>query len=520
VRLALSILLCCLSANAATITSVLRASSNPNYFTDATGKGVILVGSQTWNDFLDLGLASGGSVTPLNFDQYVTNLVFWGHSATIVWHKDFPQMYNWGAAGGSTTWIMSPYQWARNGPGNATDGLLKFDFTVFDTNYFARLRSRVIELQTNGIYAIVQLFDGTGLIFFRGSGDGYPYTAANNINGIDDGGGSSQTSMTMVATNAITDVQDKYIAHVISQIGDLPNILWEPSEEAPTNSQFWQNHVISVIRAVEATNTLQHPIMYASLTTPPPTDSVLYNSAADAVAPGTKISTSTSCGTNTPTCKVVLADSDHLYFGMWNDSQQVNRNWIWEEVCNGHQGLFMDPYVIYWPTGTRNIPSGIVNGVGSAPTNYWNNLRFNLGWIATYIGKINKGGNLVGLTVTSNSICSTGWCLGNTSVNSNQFLAYAPSGGTFTMNLSTANGRVIAYEWLDPKNLTNSPTLTVAGGSAAQSFTPPWGSSQDAVLLAQDSALTNTTTVASVGTIAGLSSGTIESIRAGTISSQ
>jgi hypothetical protein len=335
------------SGFAATITSVLRASSNPNYFTDATGKGIILEGSQTWNSFKDLGQLPGGISQLLDFDAYTTNLVFWGHSATILWHKDLPTMYNWGAGG---TWHDAPWQWNRTGPGNATDGLLKFDLTSFNQSYFDRLRSRCIQLQTNGIYAIVQLFDGTGLIFFRGVADGYPLTGANNINGVDDGGGSSQTSMTMSGPNAITAVQDAYVKHVIDDVGDLPNVLWEVSEEAPVNSTWWQNHMIALIHAIEATNTLHHPVGYASLTTPPSHDSILYNSDADWVAPGTKISPTTSCGTGTPSCKVNLNDSDHDYYGMWNDSQQLNRNWLWENFCNGNQGLFMDPYVIYWPS--------------------------------------------------------------------------------------------------------------------------------------------------------------------------
>jgi len=47
-----------------------------------------------------------------------------------------------------------------------------------------------------------------------------------------------------------------------------------------------------------------------------------------------------------PQCKVNINDSDHSYYGMWNDSVQINRNYIWENFANGNQVMFMDPYLI------------------------------------------------------------------------------------------------------------------------------------------------------------------------------
>jgi hypothetical protein len=64
---------------------------------------------------------------------------------------------------------------------------------------------------------------------------------------------------------------------------------------------------------------------------------------------------------------------------LWNDSAQVNRNYIWENFANGNQVLYMDPYLIYWPSGNRNLPANPVNGVGSAPDPRWDNFRNNMG---------------------------------------------------------------------------------------------------------------------------------------------
>jgi hypothetical protein len=76
-----------------------------------------------------------------------------------------------------------PLPWQRTGGSSGTqmasDGLPVFDLTQFNQAYFDRLRT---------------------------------------------------------APNATTDIQDAYVRKVIDAVNDLPNALWEPSEEAPDNS--------------------------------------------------------------------------------------------------------------------------------------------------------------------------------------------------------------------------------------------------------------------------------------------
>ena len=71
----------------------------------------------------------------------------------------------------------------------------------------------------------MELFDGLGLANNRCSNDGYPFTAGNNVNGVDDGGGTN--SMTMSSPNAVTNIQDAYVQKVIDTVNDQPNVLWE-----------------------------------------------------------------------------------------------------------------------------------------------------------------------------------------------------------------------------------------------------------------------------------------------------
>src|SRR4029077_18308051 len=215
-------------------TGPLRAlAGDSHYFTDGSGKAILRNGSHTWDTFLDLDMST--SPAPFDFTAYVNFLKSHGHNVTILWRKDLPTYCNWGAGG---TWHVGQFAWKRTGGSSGTqvasDGLPAFDLTQLDQTYFDRLRSRVIQLQQSGIYAVVELFDGLDLSNNRCGNDGYPFTGGNNVNGVDDGGGTN--SMTMTSANAITGYQDAYVQKVIDTLNDQPNVLWEPSEEAPDNS--------------------------------------------------------------------------------------------------------------------------------------------------------------------------------------------------------------------------------------------------------------------------------------------
>jgi hypothetical protein len=456
-----------------------QSATNPNYFVDPSGKAVLLAGSQTWNTFQDA--ATGGSPVALDFTAYVNFLKAHGHNVTILWKKDLPTSCNWGAAGGGTTWNLTPFAWQRTGGASGTqvasDGKPAFDLTQFNQAYFDRLRARAQQLQQNGIYAIVQLFDGLGLTDYRCSNDGYPFSNGNNVNGVADGGGTG--SMSMSAANAITDIQDAYVRKIIDTLNDLPNVLWEPSEEAPDNSTWWQGHMIALIRSYEAGKPLQHPIGYATLNISNTSDTNLYNSNADWVAPKARISPTSSCGTGMPQCKVNINDSDHSYFGMWNDSAQTNRSFIWENFTRGNSVMFMDPYVIYWPSGNRNLCSSPVNGVCSGPDTRWDNFRNNMGYMLDYG---NRKLDLLKMT-PQGGLCSTGFCLADNVAMGSEYLVYAPNGGSFSVNLS-ATTRTLNVEWLNPSTGAITTGGTIGGGSASQSFTPPF--SGDAILYLVD----------------------------------
>ena len=74
-------------------------------------------------------------------------------------------------------------------------------------------------------------------------------------------------------------------------------------------------------------------------------------------------------------------------------------------------------------------------------------------------------------------LASTGVCLANAGA---EYVVYAPQGKAFTVNLTDAKNTTFIVRWYDPRTGQFRDAGQVAGGNAAQPFTPPL--QDDAVL--------------------------------------
>jgi hypothetical protein len=500
---------------------LVQSSTNSRYFViQGTTQAVLLSGSHTWNDFLDIGL--NGSPTTFDFNGFVSFLTAHGQNATILWRKDLPVECGWI----NGTDVQTPWPWLRPGPGTASDGQPKWDLTQFNQAFFDRLRQRVMQLQQSGIYAIIELFDGNNVASARcgnssPNGDGFPFTGVNNINGVDDGYTSGSTgvgSFTMTTNNAVTNAQDAFVKKTIDTLNDLPNVLWELAEEEPGNGsfftgtsgyggastmQFWAPHMVGLIKAYEGGGTwegitypgkpFKHPVGIGAMSSQDPDDQALYSSPVDWLAPTISSNWSNQAPGTVSTnnqSKVVINDSDHSFDAatILNSDGTVNnpkvRAYQWENITDGAAGvLFMDPYDIYLPSTSpvRNTCSTPVNGICTGgPDAKYEPFRTSLGYVPPMETKL----DLV-KTTPQPSLSSTGFCLADAVASGAEYLVYAPNGGAFTVNLS-ATTHNLNVQWIDPTTGAVTNAGTVIGGSSSQSFTPPWGSSHDAVLYLVD----------------------------------
>jgi hypothetical protein len=478
-----------------------QSTVNTRYFVNPAGNAVFLAGSHTWDDFQDTDTNVGSTPAAFDFNGYVNFLKAHNHNVTILWRKDLPEYCGWNFSG--STWRMAPWPWLRPGPGVATDGNPKFDLTQFNQAYFDRLRARVQQLQASGIYAIVELFDGNQLTSARCSTDGYTFTGTNNVNGVDDGytsGTAGVNSVTMTANNAITTFQDAYLKKTVDTLNDLPNVIWEIAEEQPGASMtWWAPHMMGLAKAYEGggvfegttytAKALQHPVGIGSLNFFDQSDTTLYSSIATWVAPTLAASAFPSNVPVNNNGKVAINDSDHSlgYKAFTNADGSIQdqnlRGYIWENVTQGAEGLiFMDPYVIYWQgSPVRNTCLSPAHQVctGGVDAKY-DKFRSSMGFAQQYVN-----GKMDLLKATpQGSLSSTGFCLADNAATGAEYLVYAPSGGTFTVNLS-ATTRALNVEWLNPATGATTAGAAITGGST-KSFTAPF--SGDAVLYIVDAA--------------------------------
>jgi hypothetical protein len=432
--------------------------TNPRYFTDGSGRAILLTGSHTWSNLQD----NGGSDPPLAFDYnaYLDFLEARHHNFFRLWTWE---QSRWTLETADNDYWFNPMPFQRTGPGAAEDGKLKFDLTQFNEDYFDRLRSRVIQAGDRGIYVSIMLFDGWSVASSKGGFSdnnpwrGHPFNSANNINDINgdpNGDNSGDETHTWQGEDAdVTRYQRAYVAKVIDTVNDLDNVLYEISNESHSNSQDWQYHMIDFIKTYEAAKPKQHPVGM-SVEWPGGDNSELFASPADWISPNGALDDPPAADGS----KVILSDTDHLC-GICGD-----RTWAWKSFTRGQNPIFMDGY------------DGAAYGVGGEgfdpndPT--WVSLRLNLGYILAYANRM----YLAAMTPRPD-LCSTGYCLANPAAQGAEYLVYLPSGGSVTVNLSAVPGTVLV-EWLNPANGGTSGAR--ATGGASRSFTAPF--SGDAVL--------------------------------------
>ena len=451
---------------------------NPRYFTDGSGKAILLAGSHTWRNFQAFG-AGNPPADAFDYPGYLNFLKANGLNFTRLWGWEQSK----GPAGYPPDYFVSPMPYLRPGPGTAQDGLPKFDLSQFNQAYFDRMRQHVIDAGNQGIYVDVQLFNGWSV----GTKDGpspwpnHPFNANNNTNGIngDTNGDGNGYEVETLAIPAITALQDAYVKKVIDTVNDLDNVLFEICNESEGGASYvaWQNHMIDLIHSYEATKPKQHVVGF-SVPYPAGNNSAIFSSNADWVAPNEYDSAGYNYKTNPRPnggSKVVIADTDHLW-GLGGD-----RAWAWKSFTRGLNVSYMDCYVedAFGCPISQADPARL-------------SLLANMGYALNYANRM----NLAAMTPRGD-LCSTGYCLANPAATGAEYLVYLPTGGSITVNLAATSGE-LTVEWFNP-----GAGMTMAGGTttggATRSFTPPF--SGDAVLyLRGGSAATSTPTVTSTVT--------------------
>ncbi len=429
---------------------------NPRYFTDGSGRAILLAGSHTWPSLVDMGPSD--PPPRFDFDGYLDFLQKHGHNFVRLWTWEHT---TWDTRGNreKKRHHCGPMPYARTGPGKALDGKPRFDLSKFDAEYFNRLRRRVEAAGKRGIYISVMLFEGWAMQHSPGAWESHPFHPNNNISGIngDTDGDGKGLEVHELADPKVTAIQEAYVRKVIDTVGDLDNVLYEISNENHPPSTKWQYHIIEFIHKHEKTRPKQHPVgmtfQYKG-----GSNKALFDSPAEWISPNpsTDVPKGHNYRDNPPPAdgrKVILTDTDHLW-GIGGDYR-----WVWKSFLRGLNPIFMDPY------------DGEVLGLRQ-PQN-WPALRRAMGDVLRF----SRRRALAAMT-PQGKLASTGYCLANPSKKNPEYLVYLPDGGKATVDLSTTPGPLVA-EWFDPKTGKTVKDDSAVGG-ARREFKAPFAG--DAVL--------------------------------------
>jgi hypothetical protein len=436
-------------AKRAAATGPLRVHpQNPRYFADADGRALLLAGSHTWNNLIDMGRSDPPEA--FDFDTYLDFLERYGHNFIRLWAWDsvvWDTRANRGL-GKDFVHIVAPLPWARTGPGTALDGKPKFDLRRFEPAYFERLRNRVQEAGRRGMYVSVMLFEGWGLMHANHgraapagwAWRGHPFHPDNNASGIDAGlaGDEIGGKVHSLTHSAVNEVQAAYIRKVVDNVNDLDNVLYEVINEG--GEKEWDWWVVETLREYERTKPKQHPIGITGHGAEPLAS--MMASPADWISPGSR----DGYRDDPPAWegrKVSLLDTDHVW-GVGGNSA-----WVWKSFFRGHNPIFMDPY------------EGSVLGQKFDPK--WEPIRRCMG----FARKLAERVDLAAMT-PHDALSSTKYCL---AAPGSEYLVYLPEGGRTTVDLGEAC-RTFVVEWIDCST-GRSQTAGTTKAAAKREFASP-----------------------------------------------
>lgn len=432
---------------------------NFRYFTDGSGKAVVLTGSHTWMRKPVKGHWMNDGWDLKKFSRYLDFLQYWNHNYIRLWM--------WEQEGKTNLWLKD------------ADGT--FDLNKINPAYIKRVRSFVTAAKARGFYVGIMLFQGWSGTCEASKEDWirHPMNKANNKNGIDGdpneiGWGNKVHTLD---NRKIVAYQEKYVRKMIDAFNGFDNILWEIGNETIEPSIPWKAHMVKLIRGYEKHKPKQHLILDGT------GNGVGNNSigitGADIFSPcivtrwgaltdpyiGNPPIPSDSVG------KPIVLDNDHLGNHFLRYTALNQRNWTFKSFTRGNHPLHMDCYDVPWDGAdpTSNHP---MKGVATNP--HYDPQRKSLGDVQRFAKKM----DLLNFFPTSDStICSTGFCLVN---NGKEYFAYQPNtSGGISLNLTAGNYEAEGFDTIDSS--VDKLSFNWTGGM--KEFSKPSHVNEDWVLL-------------------------------------
>ena len=242
--------------------------TNPRYFTDDLGQAIYLTGSHTWAVMQDMWLENEPHHS-MDYAGFLRMMAGHNHNFLRFWQY---ALYTKNCPWNVTPTLFDPMPFERTGPGLANDGLPKFDLDKPSPAYFDRLRARVEEAASHGIYVSIMLFEAWAIKWAtpdQQPWEHHVFNPQNNINGITDDPlptegkyAGNYVGVYSLDCPQILAYQQAFVRAVVDAVGDLDNVLYEICNEIPNTPQAlqWQEHLCQYVRQYEQSKGKRHMI--------------------------------------------------------------------------------------------------------------------------------------------------------------------------------------------------------------------------------------------------------------------
>lgn len=432
--------------------------TNPSYFTDDSGRAIYLGGHQIFVDLQDNSFNKEfirGKQRVLDWDKYLE----------FAKEHHFNYLRNWviwstgsGSMAPLNKAVAFPMPYKRiDGYDRAKDGGNKFDLYRFDDRFFQRLCARCADLQEQGIYVSIMLFEVYGFLGGEGAGepkqtlwDGNVFNRANNINGIhvDYDGDGKGIEFFYTKDARIIRLQKEYVKKVVDTVNHLDNVFYEIANElyAPQ----WQDEMTEFIKQYEQTKPKQHLVLM---------------SAGGRTRSGGWRQMDQEEVVNGPEDCFAVA-------GSWQSGQYRKKNPPLNDV--GKPGIVDMDHVApgsndvgyVWSAFTRGYHFNLYDKPFESPDSEgleWERVRQNIGKTVEYAEKMDLAN-----AAPRNDLATTGFCLAKPGY---EYVVYQPQSERFTVSGLRLDAQYY-YEWYDTRQHKVIDTGKFRSSGPKASFTP------------------------------------------------
>ena len=431
---------------------------NFRYFTDSSGKAIVLTGSHTWMRKPVKGQWMDDGWDIKKFSKYLDFLEHWNHNYIRLW------------------------MWEQEGKTNISlkDANGKSDLSKLNPGYIEMVRSFVAAARSRGMYVGVMLFQGWSGTCEASKEDWprHPMNMGNNKNGIDgDPDGIGWGSKVHSLDNPkIVSYQENYVRKMIDALNEFDNLLWELGNETIEASIPWKAQMIRFIRNYEKQKPKQHLILDG--TGNGVGNNSIWITDADIFSPcivtkwgslsdpfiGNPPIPSDSLG------KPIVLDNDHLGNHFLRHTALNQRNWTFKSFSRGNHPIHMDCYDVHWD-GADPTPNHPIRGVATNP--HYDPQRKSLGDVQRFAARMDLANTF---PTADSTVCSTGFCLRN---ESKEYLAYQPdSNKNIRLNLSAGNYEAECFDTID----SSVDKISFSWKGGMRQFTKPLHVSEDWIL--------------------------------------